>query len=130
MEKHVRRTGQLGPIGYLRSIQTVSAVSDELSAVSRLITFICHDLRLPLTAILANAEFLSRPDTSELERAQFFEEIHRSVDWMNELVSSLFECSRDCDTFRPDARNIVETIEHAIRVLSVRPEFRCITIEY
>jgi signal transduction histidine kinase len=130
VEKQARFREKPGLIEHRRSIQQASLVPEDLSAVSRLITFICHDLRLPLTAILANAEFLSRPDTSELERAQFFEEIHRSVDWMNELVSSLFECSRDCDTFRPDARNIVETIEHAIRVLSVRPEFRCITIEY
>jgi signal transduction histidine kinase len=130
MEKQAMCRGQLEPIGSLRTIQTAFPAPEQLSAVSRLITFICHDLRLPLTAILANAEFLSRPDTSEPERKELFEEIHCSVDRMNELVSSLFECSKDCDTFRPGIGNIVDTVESAIRLLSVRPEFRCITIEH
>src|ERR1700722_16008270 len=130
MEKQAMCRGQLEPIGSLRTIQTAFPAPEQLSAVSRLITFICHDLRLSLTAILANAEFLSRPDTSELERKELFEEIHCSVDRMNELISSLFECSRDCDTFRPGTANIVDTVERAIRLLSVRPEFRRITIEH
>jgi signal transduction histidine kinase len=130
MEKQAMCRGQLEPIGSLRTIQTAFPAPEQLSAISRLITFICHDLRLPLTAILANAEFLSRPDTSEPERKELFEEIHCSVDRMNELVSSLFECSKDCDTFRPGIGNIVDTVESTIRLLSVRPEFRCITIEH
>jgi signal transduction histidine kinase len=49
---------------------------------------------------------------------------------MNELISSLLECSKDCDTFRPGARNIVDTVKRAISVLSVRSEFRRITFEH
>src|ERR1700723_3970924 len=109
MEKQAMCRGQLEPIGSLRSIQTAFPAAEQLSAVSRMITFVCHDLRLPLTAILANAEFLSRPDTSELEKRDFFEEIRCSLDSMNELVSSLLERFGDCDTFQPGAGNIVDT---------------------
>ena len=47
--------------------------------ISRVAAFISHDLRQPLTAILANAEFLSRPDLSEMERIEFFREIRWDV---------------------------------------------------
>jgi hypothetical protein len=49
---------------------------------------------------------------------------------MNELVTSLFDYSRDCDTFRPAVRNIVDTVERAIRMTRVKQEFRRITIEH
>jgi signal transduction histidine kinase len=130
MEKQAMCRRQLEAIASLRSVQAAFPDPETLSPVSRLITFICHDLRLPLTAILANAEFLSRPDASERERKELFDEIQCSVHRMNELVSSLFECSRDCDTFRPGTQNIVHTVERAIRVLSVRPEFRRVSIEH
>ncbi len=46
------------------------------------------------------------------------------------LVSSFLECSKGRDTFRPAARNIVDTVERAIRMTSVRQEFRRITIKH
>jgi signal transduction histidine kinase len=95
-----------------------------------MVDLICHDLRLPLTAILANAEFLTHPDISEMERHEFYQEIRWAIDRMNELVSSLLECSMDRDTLRPAARNIVQTVERAIRMTSVRQEFRCIDISH
>jgi signal transduction histidine kinase len=95
-----------------------------------MVALICHDLRLPLTAILANAEFLTQSDISETERNEFYQEIRWSIDQMNDLVTSLLECSKGRDTFWPAARNIVDTVERAIRMTSVRQEFRHITIEH
>jgi signal transduction histidine kinase len=95
-----------------------------------MVALVCHDLRLPLAAILANAEFLTQSDISETERNEFYQEVRLSVERMNELVTSLFECSRGCDTFRPAARNIVDAVERAIRMTRVRQEFRRITIEH
>jgi signal transduction histidine kinase len=46
------------------------------------------------------------------------------------LVSSLLEGSMGRDTLRPGARNIVDTVERAIRMTSVKQEFRCITIKH
>jgi signal transduction histidine kinase len=40
------------------------------------------------------------------------------------------ECSRGRDTLRPGARNIVDTVERAIRMTSVKQEFRRITIKH
>jgi signal transduction histidine kinase len=105
-------------------------IPEPQSEVSRMVTLICHDLRLPLAAILANAEFLTQSDISETERNEFYQEVRWSVERMNELVTSLFDYSRDCDTFRPAVRNIVDTVECAIRMTRVRQEFRRITIKH
>ncbi|MGC2546505.1 MAG: HAMP domain-containing sensor histidine kinase [Silvibacterium sp.] len=121
---------RLLPAGSLRSIQRKFPIREPLSAVSRTVALICHDLRLPLTAILANAEFLTQSNISETERTEFYQEIRWSIDRMNEMVSSLLEFSKDRDTFRPATRNIVDAVERAIRMISVRQEFGHITIEH
>jgi signal transduction histidine kinase len=121
---------RLLPAELLRSIPLDLPILEPLSAVSRMVALVSHDLRHPLTAILANAEFLTQPDISEMERNELYHEIRCSVDRMNELVSSLLECSRGRDTLRPGARNIVDTVERAVRMTSVKHEFRRITIKH
>jgi signal transduction histidine kinase len=121
---------RLSPAGPLRCAQRSIPIPDPQSDVSRMVALICHDLRLPLTAILANAEFLTQSDISETERREFYQEIRWSIERMNEMVSSLLERSRDRDTLRPAVRNIVDTVERAIRTTRVRQEFRRITIKH
>jgi len=100
-----------------------------LPEVSGLVALISHDLRQPLTAILANAAFLTDSDLSEAQRVDFYEEIRLAIDRMNELISSLLECSKGPEALRPIAGNIVDTIARAIRMTSVRREFRHIAFE-
>jgi signal transduction histidine kinase len=95
-----------------------------------MVALICHDLRLPLTAILANAEFLTQSDISETERDEFYREIRWSIERMNEMVTSLSECSKNRDTFRPAVQNIVDTVESAMRMTRARQEFRRITVKH
>jgi signal transduction histidine kinase len=63
---------QLFPAASLQGVQKDSPIPNPLPTVSRMIALICHDLRLPLTAILANAEFLTRSDISEMEKTEFY----------------------------------------------------------
>jgi signal transduction histidine kinase len=121
---------RLTPAGSLRNVPGHFLISEPLAAVSRLIASICHDLRLPLTAILANAEFLTKSGSSEMERADIYQEIRESIGWMNELISSLLECSKGPDSFRPAVRNIVDTIKRAIRITTVKHEFGCISVKH
>jgi signal transduction histidine kinase len=114
----------------LGSAQRTIPIPEPQSSVSRLVAFICHDLRLPLTAIMANAEFLTLSHISKTERNEFYQEIRWSVERMNSLVTSLFEYSKGRDSFRPANRNIFDTVERAIRVTRVRQEFRRITIKH
>jgi signal transduction histidine kinase len=100
---------------------------DSVGVLTRIIAHVSHDLRQPLTAILANAEFLTQPDISQMQRDAFYQEIRTSIDRMDDLVSSLLKWSRG-DTLRPAVRNIVDTVSRAIRMVGVKQEFRMIKI--
>jgi signal transduction histidine kinase len=102
----------------------------QVFATSRTVASISHDLRQPLTAILANAELLARPDLSEMDRVEFFGEILCGVDRIDALLSSLLKSSKGSDALMPAAANIVHTVERAIRMISVRCEFRRIDIAH
>jgi signal transduction histidine kinase len=111
-------------------MQSGRPLLEPLSTLSRMVALISHDLRHPLSAILANAEFLSQAEISPTQRNDFYEEIRSAVEGMNELLSSLLECSTGRETLRPAMRNIVETIHRLIRRTSVRQEFRRISIQH
>lgn len=110
----------------------VSAVLplEPVFAIGRMVAFIFHDLRQPLTAILANAEFLTRPDVSEMDKVESFREIRWDVDRIDTLLCSLLEFSKGRDALEPATGNIVHTVECAIRMTSVRREFRGIAITH
>jgi signal transduction histidine kinase len=99
-----------------------------LSEVSRMIAHVSHDLRHPLTAILANAEFLTRSDLSENDRKDLYYEIRCAIDRMGELISSLLECSAGNQKLRYRAHNIVDTVERVIRMTTARSEYRSVII--
>jgi signal transduction histidine kinase len=119
--------GQCLPPGFLSGDCNVPCL-DSVGALTRIIAHISHDLRQPLTAILANAEFLSQPDISQMQREAFYQEIRTSIERMDDLVSSLLKWSRDGDTLRPAVRNIVDTVDSAIRMVGVKQEFRLVKI--
>jgi signal transduction histidine kinase len=129
LEQPVNREPRL-KAGSLRNIPGHCLIAESVSASSQLIAYICHDLRLPLTAILANAEFLTQSGMSEMERADIYREIQGSIDRMDELISSLLEYSKGPHSLRPAVRNIVDIVKRAIRMTRVKPEFRRITIEH
>src|SRR3984885_14736221 len=89
----------------------------QVFAKSRSVAHISHDLRQPLTAILANAEFLARPDLSEMDRIEFFREIRWDVDRIDALLSSLLKGTKGSDALMPASRNIVQTVECAVRMI-------------
>jgi signal transduction histidine kinase len=130
MLKQAETRRRLLPAGSLRGRPPDRSMLEPLSAVSRIVAFVSHDLRHPLTAILANAEFLTRSDISEMQRSDTYQEIRWAIDRMNDMVSSLLECSKGRDNLRPATRNIVDTVEHAIRITNVRQEFPRITIKH
>src|ERR1700691_97582 len=129
----LKQTGsrqQTLPTEIMGALQRNLPLPEPLSAVSRMVALICHDLRQPMTAILANAEFLAQCELNVMEKADLYQEIRSSIDRMNELISSLVEYSRDRDTLQPAAGSIVDIVERAIRMTCVREEFRRITIRH
>jgi len=121
---------RLSPMGTFQCVDGKHPVPFPLSALSGNVALITHDLRLPLAAILANAEFLAQSSLNAKEREELYQEIRLAVDRMNEMVSSLAACAQDAETLRPARRNIVETVTRAIRMTSVRQEFRRISITH
>jgi signal transduction histidine kinase len=130
MPEQVVSNERFSPAGSFHGEEKDLPAWKPLFGLSRLVAIVSHDLRVPLAAILANAEFLAQSGLSEIERNDFYEEIRSAISWMNEMVSSLLECSKGVDTLRPAVRNIVDTVERAIRMTSVRQEFRRITITH
>jgi signal transduction histidine kinase len=121
---------RLSPAGTFQSRQGKHPLREPLSGLSRSVALISHDLRLPLTAILANAEFLAQSKLTVEEKDELYQEIRLAVDRMNEMVSSLVACAQNADTLQPARRSIVETVKRAIRMTSVRQEFRRISITH
>src|SRR5579862_4807156 len=98
--------------------------------VAPLADCIYHDLRHPLTAILAYSERLEEDDLNRLQREDYHRGIRLAVNRMNDLISLLLESSRGSATLRPEVADIPDTLKRAIRVAAVRPEFRRIVIRY
>jgi K+-sensing histidine kinase KdpD len=100
--------------GSIRSRRTGLPLRESLDSFRTNVVRICHDLRLPLTAILANAEFLTKPRLTETERGEFYYEIRSSIDLMSEMILSLLEGSTEIETVWPMERDVVQTVERAI----------------
>ena len=101
-----------------------------LSALGRLAGFISHDLRLPLTSILAYAELLAESGLDEVQRRDLYREISLAVSRMVDMISLLLEFSKGSEALRPVTGRIADTVERAIRTVTVRPEFRGVTVSY
>jgi hypothetical protein len=100
------------------------------AAAGPMARLVYHDLRHPLTAILAYSEFLAKDDLDASERQDLHQEICLAVTRMNDLISSLLEASKDSQSQLPRVADIVSTVARGIRTVAVRPEFRCIAIRY
>jgi signal transduction histidine kinase len=117
----------------LSEIQESGHPPTELGAASvagPLAGFIYHDLRLPITAILAYSELLEKADLSSLQRKDFLQEIRLAAWRMNDLISLLLEYSKGPETLRSEVADIVGTVGRAIHAAAIRPEFSRIAICY
>jgi signal transduction histidine kinase len=90
--------------------------------------FIYHDLRLPLSSILAYSELLAEDDLGRLEREDFHREIRLAVCRMNDLISLLLELSKGLEGSRPEIADITDAIQRAVQAVAVRRDFRRIAI--
>jgi signal transduction histidine kinase len=122
VEKEYEYPGSHGRV--LDDESQAPAVADSLAG------FIYHDLRLPLTAILAYSELMAEDHLDRLQRKDFHKEIRLAVCRMNDLISLLLESSRSTEALRDEATDIRDIVRRAIQVVAVRPEFSRIVITY
>jgi signal transduction histidine kinase len=104
--------------------------AERLATIGRMASTISHDLRHPLTAILAYAEFLSEGSPDARQRKDLYEEIRLAVNRMTDQISSLLGFSKDREALRPVYGSVGEVLERAIQSVHARPEFRRIAITF
>ncbi len=97
--------------------------SERLAMIGVMASSISHDLRHPLTAILANAEFLSEGRLAGGAREDLYEEIRSAVNRMTDLIDSLLEFSRGRESLQLARGSLEETIAHAIHAVRAHPQF-------
>ena len=104
--------------------------SERLATIGRMASTISHDLRHPLTAILAYAEFLSEENLTESQRKDFYDEIHLAVNRMTDELNQLLGFSKQRSTLNPTSVPLSDVIEHAIQLVRTLPEFQHIVVRY
>ena len=107
----------------LRQTQQKLLESERLATIGLMASSVSHDLRHPLTAILANAEFLSEGRLAGGAREDLYEEIRSAVYRMIDLIDSLLEFSRGRESLQSAQGNLRETIAHAVRAVQAHHQF-------
>lgn len=97
--------------------------AERLATIGRMASSISHDLRHPLTAVVANAEFLCEQKLNERQREELYQEIRVAVDQVTDLIESLLEFSRAREHLRPVYGRLQDTIQRAVTAMRARPEF-------
>jgi signal transduction histidine kinase len=102
--------------------------AERLATIGRMASTVSHDLRHPLTTILAYAEFQSESDLEDDQRKSLYAEIRSSVNEMAELISSLLEFSKSQEALHPVYGDVVEILQRTLTSVQLRPEFKGIQI--
>ena len=102
--------------------------AERLATIGRMASTISHDLRHPLTTILAYAEFQSESDLDTGQRKALYDEIRFSVNRMAELISSLLEFSKGQEGLHLNHGDVAQALEQTVSSVLLRPEFKGIQI--
>ena len=112
----------------LERTQQQLLATEQLATIGRTARSISHDLRHPLTAVLANAEFLRDKSLDADQREELYREIRTAVNQMTDLVDSLLEFSQARESLRRIFGPLEETVERARRTVQTHPRFHRVDI--
>ena len=102
--------------------------AERLATIGRMASTISHDLRHPLTAILAYAEFLSERHLSDEQRNDYFQEIRIAVNRMLDEINSLLGFSKERAPVQVVLTPMNDVIDRAVKAVKALPEFAGIAI--
>jgi signal transduction histidine kinase len=97
--------------------------SERLATIGTMASSISHDLRHPLTAVLANAEFLAEPNLPSRQREELYLEIRVAVHRLTDLIDSLLELSRPAESMNMTGTVVEHLAGRAIELIRAHPEF-------
>jgi signal transduction histidine kinase len=116
--------------GTLQESQRQLLEAEQHATIGRMASTISHDLRHPLTAILAYAEFLSERDLSDDQRKDFYQEIRIAVNRMLDEINSLLGFSKELAAVHLVRADVHDVVDHAIKGVKALPEFASIAISF
>jgi signal transduction histidine kinase len=102
--------------------------AERLATIGRMASSISHDMRHPLTAVMANAEFLSCTGLDSQQRDELYREIRNAVNQMTDLVDSLLEFAQGRESLHRVFGRLEDATERAVHMVRARAEFRDIKI--
>jgi signal transduction histidine kinase len=102
--------------------------AERLATIGRMASSISHDLRHPLTAVLANAEFLADAELTPLQREELYLEIRVAVNRLTDLIDSLLELSRPAESLNLLETPVERTISRAIELVRSHRQFHNIAV--
>lgn len=112
----------------LRQVQQQLLAAERLATIGRMASSISHDLRHPLTAVLANAEFLAEADLSSAQREELYLEIRVAVNRLTDLIDSLLELSRPAESMNAMETPVERTISRAMELVRAHRQFQRIAL--
>ncbi len=108
----------------LKRTQSELIESDRLATIGRMASSVSHDLRHHLSAIYANAEFMSLAQTDSEERAELLQEVQEGVQGMTDLIESLLLFSQTGQALHLHQESISALIERTVYTVRRHPECR------
>jgi signal transduction histidine kinase len=114
--------------GELKRTQAELIESDRLATIGRMASSVSHDLRHHLSAIYANAEFMSLPKTGNEERQELLLEVREAVQGMTDLIESLLLFSQTGQALHMRHESITLLVERALYSVRQHPECREVQI--
>jgi signal transduction histidine kinase len=112
----------------LREAQQRFLEAERLAIIGRMASSISHDLRHPLTAVLANAEFLAEVDLTPAQREELYLEIRVAVNRLTDLIDSLLELSRPAESLSLVQTPVEDSIGRAIELVRAHRQFHNIAV--
>jgi signal transduction histidine kinase len=112
----------------LRTSQQELVESARLAIIGRMASSISHDLRHYLSAIYANAEFLSHPATPAVEREELMADVKLAVHGMTDVIESLLIFSRTGRSLHPSYESVNLLIERSVSVIRMHPDAQSVII--
>lgn len=112
----------------LQATQRQLLETERMATIGRMANTISHDLRHPLTAIQAYAEFLEERELPDEKRKDFVQEIRIAVNRMLDEINQLLGFSHERQALQPVEGRLDEVVDRAIKTVKALPEFEHIAI--
>jgi signal transduction histidine kinase len=112
----------------LRRTQSDLLDAERLATIGRMASSISHDLRHYLSAMYANAEFMSSEALPQAEREELFLEVQSAVQGMTDLLDSLLLFTQTGRALQPTQESISAVNQRAVSMVRPHPAARDVRI--